>query len=355
MWPKNHFSVNPLRFKMRFNKKRRQDMRISRAPSSLNRRGFLSGMVAAACGAPAWAQAPAWPTRPVQLIVAAPPGGPSDAFARMLAEDMARTLGQPMVIDNRPGAGGVVAVEALMRAVPDGHTVLMSSIGNTTAPGLLPRVGYDFVNDLVHVTQLMAGSNVLVAHPSTGFKTLADMLKAAKARPGQLTYASAGNGSSGHLAIELLKQRAGVSILHIPYRGGAPALNDLLGGQVDLLVINQDAVIPHAKAGRLVPLAITSPTRIKLFPDLHTMAESGFPGFEATAWAGLTVPRGTPAHVVDRLRAAALSALQGAVGSKQDAVGAMVVGSSPAQFTEFVRRETEKWTKVIRNAGIKSD
>lgn len=321
----------------------------------LNRRDWLLGAAASVCGASARAQAPGWPTRPVQLIVAAPAGGPSDALARMLAEDMARSLGQPMVIDNRPGAGGVLGVEALMRSAPDGHTVLMSGIANTTAPALLPKVGHDFVRDFVHVTQLVAGSNVLVAHPSTGFKTLADVLTAAKAKPGKLTYASSGNGSSGHLAIELLKQRAGVSLLHIPYRGGAPALNDLLGGQVDLLVINQDAVIPYAKAGRLVPLAITSPARIKLFPDLPTMAESGVPGFEATAWAGLTVPRGTPTQAVERLHTAAKSALGGAVGAKQEDIGAVVVGSSPAQFGEFVRKETEKWAQVIKTAGIKPD
>jgi tripartite-type tricarboxylate transporter receptor subunit TctC len=273
----------------------------------------------------------------------------------MLVEDMARTLEQPIVIENRPGAGGVVAAEALMRAAPDGHTLMMSGMGNVTAPGLIAKLPYDFTRDFVHITQMLAGYNVVVAHPSKGMKTLADMLAAAKAKPGRLTYASSGNGTSGHLAFELLKQRSGVSILHTPYRGGAPAMNDLLGGQVDLLVINQDAIIPHLKTGRLVPLAITSPARVKVFPDLPTVAESGFPGFEATAWAGLAAPKGTPSAVVERVYQAALKAMQGQVGPKQEAIGAAVVGTNPTQFTDFVRRETDKWTQVIRTAGIRPD
>ncbi|MEY2683222.1 MAG: hypothetical protein RJA09_366 [Pseudomonadota bacterium] len=319
------------------------------------RRGFLAAGMAGALAPAVRAQTSGWPSRPLTLIVAAPAGGPSDALARMLVEDMARTLEQPIVIENRPGAAGVVAAEALMRAMPDGHTLMMSGMGNVTAPGLIAKLPYDFTRDFVHITQMLAGYNVVVAHPSKGFKTLADMVAAAKAKPGRLTYASSGNGTSGHLAFELLKQRAGVSILHIPYRGGAPAMNDLLGGQVDLLVINQDAIIPHAKTGRLVPLAITSPTRVKVFPDLPTVAESGFPGFEATAWAGLAAPKGTPAAVVERVYQAALKAMQGQVGPKQEAIGAAVVGSNPTQFTDFVRRETDKWTQVIRTAGIRPD
>ena len=325
------------------------------ARPALRRRDLLLGSLLGTLAPLAGAQAAPWPTRPVQLIVAAPAGGPSDALARMLAEDLSRQLGQPVVVDNRPGAGGVLAAEALLRAAPDGHTVMLSWIGNATAPALAPRINFDINRDFIHVTQLMAGSNVLVVNPATGLRSLEDLLRAARAKPGRLTYASAGNGSSGHLAMELLKQRAGVSLLHIPYRGGAPALNDLLGGQVDLMFINQDAVIPHLKTGRLVPLAITSATRNPLFPDLPTVAESGFPGFEATAWAGLSVPRGTPPAVVERLHAAAVKAVNGPMRARQEAMGAVVVGSSPAQFQDFVRAETDKWTRVIRAAGIKPD
>ena len=328
---------------------------IPARPGMLHRRDLIMASVLGALAPLAGAQSAAWPSRPVQLIVAAPAGGPSDALARMLAEDLSRQLGQPVVIDNRPGAGGMLAAEALLRAAPDGHTVMLSWIGNATAPALAPKIGFDINRDFIHVTQVVAGSNVLVAHPSTGLRSLQDLLRAARAKPGRLTYASAGNGSSGHLAMELLKQRAGVSLLHIPYRGGAPALSDLLGGQVDLMFINQDAVIPHLKTGRLVPLAITSATRNPLFPDLPTVAESGFPGFEATAWAGLSVPRGTPPAVVERLHAAAVKAVNGPMRARQEAMGAVVVGSSPAQFQDFVRAETDKWTRVIRAAGIKPD
>jgi len=295
------------------------------------------------------------PSRPIQLVVAAPAGGPSDAVARMAAEEMGRLLGQPVVIDNKPGAGGTIAAEAVARAPADGHTLMMSWIGNATSQALIPKQSFDINRDFVHITQMVAGSNVLVVSPSTGFKTLKDLVAYAKANPGKLTYASAGNGSSGHLAMELLKQRAGISMLHIPYRGGAPALNDLLGGQVQLMFINQDAVIPHMKAGRLVALAITSPQRVGVFPDLPTVAESGFPAFEATAWAGLSAPRGTPPAVVERIHAAAVKALQGPMKAKQEALGALVIGSSPEQFSAFVRNETEKWTRVIKTAGIRPD
>lgn len=325
------------------------------APDSqgLSRRKVLLG--AASLGLAAGAQAQInYPNRPVQLIVAAPPGGPSDVLARQLADGLSKELGQPVVIDNRPGAGGTLAAEVALRAAPDGHTLMMSWIGNATAPALLPKVGFDITRDFVHITQMVAGANILVVHPSTGFRTLGELLAHARKHPGRLSYASSGNGSSGHLAMELLKQRAGVSMLHIPYKGGAPAMNDLLGGQVDLMFINQDAVIPHQQSGRLVPLAITSAQRNAMFPNLPTVAES-FAGFEATAWAGVSAPKGTPAAIVERLHAATVKALNGPMRAKQEATGAQIFGSTPAQYTQFVREETAKWTQVIRTANIKAD
>lgn len=297
----------------------------------------------------------AFPSRPILLVVAGPAGGPPDLLARMLAEDMARALGQPIIIDNKPGASGLVAAEAVARAAPDGHTLMLSWIGNASSQSLMPKASVDINRDFTHIVQLASGSNVLVVHPRTGFKTLDDLLRFAKSRPGKLSYASAGNGSSGHLAMEMLKQRARISVVHVPYRGGMPALNDLLGGQVDLMFINQDAVIGYARAGQLVPLAITSSSRNPLFPNVPTVAESGFPGFEMTAWAGLSAPRGTPLAVVDRIRAAALAALFGPAKAKQEAQGAQVVGSTPQQYTAFIRAETDKWAQVIKAAGIKPD
>ena len=322
--------------------------------AALQRRTLLLG--AASTLAPAaWSQTPAYPGRPVQLIVAAPPGGSSDVLARQLADGLAKELGQPVVIDNRPGAGGTLAAEAALRAAPDGHTLMMSWIGNATAPALLPKVGFDINRDFVHISQMVAGANILVVNPATGFRTLGELLQHARKNPGRLSYASSGNGSSGHLAMELLKQRAGVSMLHIPYKGGAPAMNDLLGGQVDLMFINQDAVIPHQQSGRLIPLAITSAQRNPMFPNLPTVAESGFAGFEATAWAGVSAPRETPAAIVERLHAATVKALNGPMRAKQEATGAQIFGSTPTQYTQFVREETAKWTQVIRTANIKAD
>jgi tripartite-type tricarboxylate transporter receptor subunit TctC len=325
-------------------------------PSLHRRAALISGIAFAAV--PVFrvrAQPAAWPVKPVQLVVAAPAGGPSDGLARMLAEEMAKLLGQPMLIDNRPGAGGAMAAELVSRASPDGHTLMLSSIGNATGQTLLPKLNFDINRDFVHITQIAAGSNVLVGNPSTGIETLKDLVARAKSQPGKLTYASSGNGSSGHLAMEILKQRAGVSILHIPYRGGGPAMNDLLGGQVDMMFINQDAVIPYLRGSRVVPLAITSSARNPLFPSVPTVAESGYPGFEATAWAGLSAPRGTPQLVIDRIHAVAGLAIHGPFKAKQEALGVQLVGSAPAEFSAFVRQETQKWERVIRVAGIRPD
>lgn len=301
------------------------------------------------------AQADTWPAKPVTLVVAAPPGGPSDNFGRQLAEDLQKLLGQPVIIDNRPGAGGQLAAEYVARAAPDGYTLLMSFAGNATAQTLIPRPGLDFNRDFTHVTQMMSGANVLVANPSTGLKTFKDFIAYAKANPGRLSYASSGNGTSGHLAMELLKQRAGLSLVHIPYRGGAPALNDLLAGQTQVMFLNTDAVLPHIRTGRLVGLATSSPQRSPLLPELPTVAESGYAGFEATAWGGLSGPKGMPPAVVDKLHSAVLKVLNGPFRQKQEAVGGTLIGSSPTEFSAYFRSEIERWNKVITAAGIKAD
>jgi tripartite-type tricarboxylate transporter receptor subunit TctC len=297
----------------------------------------------------------AYPARPIQFVVAAPAGGPSDFVGRQVGDELAKILGQPVVILNKPGSGGVLAAEPVARAAPDGYTLMMSWIGNATGQALLPNLSYDINRDFTHVTQILAGANVLAVHPSTGFKTLQDLVRHAKANPGKLSYASAGNGSSGHLAMEMLKQRAGISMLHIPYRGGGPALVDLMGGQVQLMFNNQDAIMPVAASGKVVPLAISSATRNAQMPNVPSVAESGYPGFEATAWAGISGPKGLPPAIVDALHAAVAKALQGPMRARLEATGAQIVGSSPAQFTAFVQRETDNWTQVIKQAGIRPD
>lgn len=322
----------------------------------LRRRDFIAGATLGLISAPTWAQADApWPSKPIQLVVAAPPGGPSDNFGRQLADELVKLLGQPIVIDNRPGAGGQLAAEYVARAAPDGHVLMMSFAGNATAQTLIPRAGLDFTRDFTHVTQMMSGANVLVAHPSTGLKTFKDFVAYVKANPGKLSYASSGNGTSGHLAMELLKQRAQLAIVHIPYRGGAPALNDLMAGQTQVMFLNTDAVLQHVRSGRLAGLAISSPQRSPLLPDLPTVAEQGFPGYEATAWGGLSGPRGLPAAVVERLHGAVMKVLAGPFRARQEALGATILGTTPAEFTAFFKQEVDKWARVIQGAGIKAD
>lgn len=301
------------------------------------------------------AQGDPWPTKPVTLVVAAPPGGSSDSFGRQLAEDLQKLLDQPVIVDNRPGAGGQLAAEYVARAAPDGYTLLMTFAGNATAQTLIPRSGLDFNRDFTHVSLMMSGANVLVANPSTRLTSFKQFIAYVKANPGRLSYASSGNGTSGHLAMELLKQRAGLSLVHIPYRGGAPALNDLLAGQTQVMFLNTDAVLPHIRTGRLTALAISSPQRSPLLPDLPTVAEGGYPGFEATAWGGVSGPKGLPSAVVDKLHAAIIKVLSGPFRQKQEAVGGTLIGSSPGEFAAHFRAEIERWNKVITTAGIKAD
>jgi tripartite-type tricarboxylate transporter receptor subunit TctC len=316
--------------------------------------------IAAACGmamsgASVLARPGRYPWHPIKLVVAAPAGGPPDALARSIAEAMSKVLGQPIVIDNKPGGAGLIAAQETARAAPDGHTLMLSWIGNASSQALIARRGLDINRDFVHITQIASDANVLIAHPSTGFKTLADFLEYAKTHPDKLTYASSGNGSAGHLAMEMLKERSGSSLRHIPYRGSTPALIDLAAGRVDVMFINQDAVIPGAFSGALVLLAITSAQRNPLFPDVPTVAESGFPGYEATTWAGLSAPAGTPASVVETIHAAALEALKGPIRLRQQTQGTQIVASTPAQYQAFMRKETQKWAGVIKRAGIAID
>jgi tripartite-type tricarboxylate transporter receptor subunit TctC len=325
-----------------------------RTPEGRRQWLLAAAALAAIATLPARAQG-SWPSKPVTLVVAAPPGGPSDNFARQLAEDLAKLLGQAIVIDNRPGAAGQLAAEHVARSAPDGHTLLMSFAGNATAQTLVPRANLDFIRDFTHVTQMMAGANVLVTHPSTQLRTVSDLIRFAKSNPGKLSYASAGNGTSGHLAMELLKQRAGISLVHIPYRGGAQALNDTLAGQTQVMFLNTDAVMAHIRTGKLNGLAISSPKRSPLLPDLPTVAESGFQGYEATAWGGLSGPKGLSPAVVERLHSAVVQVLNGPFRARQEALGGTILGTSPTEFTAFFRSEIDRWAQVITAAGIKAD
>ena len=323
----------------------------------IDRRQVLAAL--AALGAttaigPAHAQS-AFPSKPIHLYIASTAGGPQDVMGRMLGDELAKTLGQPMVIENKPGAGGAVAAEPVMRAAPDGHTLLMTAIPYAIAPALIPKLSYDMNRDFAHVAQIIAGPNILVAHPSTGFRTLKDLLDAAGRAPGRIIYASAGNGTSGHLAMELLKQRARVSMLHIPYRGGAPAVNDLLAGHAQVMIINPDIVLPHVQAGKLIALATTGRTRSPVYPNVPTVIEQGIKDFESSAWGGISAPRGTPPEIVDKLNAAIVRAVQGPLRARIEALGYQIATSTAAEYSALFKRETENWARVVQTAGIKAD
>ncbi|MBP6854118.1 MAG: tripartite tricarboxylate transporter substrate binding protein [Rhodoferax sp.] len=321
----------------------------------ISRRTAVAALLALTLPGLARAQAAAYPSKPIHLYIASTAGGPQDVMGRMLGDELTKALGQPVVIENKPGAGGAVAAEPVMRAAPDGHTLLMTAIPYAIAPALISKLPYDMNRDFAHVAQMITGASVLVAHPSTGFRTLKDLLDAAGKNPGRIVYASAGNGTSGHLAMELLKQRAKVSMLHIPYRGGAPAVNDLLAGHAQVMIINPDIVLPHVQAGKLVALASTGRVRSPVYPGIPTVIEQGVADFESSAWGGISAPRGTPPEIVDKLNAAIVRAVQGPLRPRLEAMGYQVAASTPAEFTALFKRETENWARVVQNAGIKAD
>ena len=321
----------------------------------ISRRTAVAALLALTLPGLARAQAAAYPSKPIHLYIASTAGGPQDVMGRMLGDELTKALGQPVVIENKPGAGGAVAAEPVMRAAPDGHTLLMTAIPYAIAPALISKLPYDMNRDFAHVAQMITGASVLVAHPSTGFRTLKDLLDAAGKNPGRIVYASAGNGTSGHLAMELLKQRAKVSMLHIPYRGGAPAVNDLLAGHAQVMIINPDIVLPHVQAGKLVALASTGRVRSPVYPGIPTVIEQGVADFESSAWGGISAPRGTPPEIVDKLNAAIVRAVQGPLRPRLEAMGYQVAASTPAEFTALFKREIENWARVVQNAGIKAD
>ena len=327
-----------------------------------------TSLLAAATLAPwvASAQDP-WPSKPVKIISPFPAGGTSDVMARLVADALSKELGQQFVVDNVGGAGGTIGTLRAAKTTPDGYTLIQTGVGqNAVAHGLNPNVGYDSMKDFVHVAQVHSGPNVLVVHPSTPFKTFAELVTYVRANPGKLNYGFT-HAASGHMAMELLKLEAskcppgvkscnGFFMVGIPYRGGGPMMQDLLGGQIPLMFINQDVALPHVKAGKLRALAVTSLQRNPLYPDLPTIAESGFPGFQALSWSGLSAIRGTPQPIVDKLEAT-MKKVMGSAEMKQrlESVGFVVPAQGAAVYTQFVKAELDLWTRVIKTAGIKPE
>ncbi len=290
-------------------------------------------------------------------IVVPFPGGVADSLARLLSPKMSAALGQPVVVENRPGASGSIAAQEVIRAPADGHTLFLGHIGtHAINPHLFTKLSYDPEKDFAPVSLLISVPNLLVVHPSVPAANVRELVAYAKAKPGALSYASPGSGSSGHLAAELFKSLAGVDIVHVPYKGAAPALQDLMGGQVQVLFDTLAQALPQAKVGKVRALAVTTLRRQPVAPDIPTMDEQGFTGWQTGPWFGFFLRAGTPEVLVNRLNGEAVNALQASdVRDRLVALGVDMIGSSPAQFAAFIRTERERWGKVVREAGIRAE
>ena len=305
--------------------------------------------------APAQAQG-TWPDKPLKLVVPYPAGGNADNTARLLATQLGHRLGQQVVVDNRPGGSGTIGAAAVAKAPADGYTLLLDATAFTVNPSLFPKLPFDAAKDFAPISLVLQVPLLMVVPANSPFQSVADLAKAARARPGHLTYASAGNGGAQHLAGELFKQGQKVAITHIPYRGGAPALTDLIGGQVDMMFSATTASGPFVKSGKLRALAISSPRRVEGWESVPTVAESGVPGFQVSEWNGLFAPAGTPRPVLERLEAEARAIVASPEMKKRFAeLGVQGVGSSAQEFSSFLKAETTKWAEVIRTSGIRMD
>jgi tripartite-type tricarboxylate transporter receptor subunit TctC len=297
-----------------------------------------------------------FPAKPIRVVVPFPPGGGTDVVARTVTPRMAELLGQPFVVDNRAGAGGNLGTEIVAKSPSDGYTLLVASASTAINTTLVKGLSWDFVRDFSPVVLMVVNQHLLTAHPSVPASNAKELIALARAKPGQVTYASYGNGSSAHLTAEHFKMTAGVDLLHVPYKGAAPAVNDLLGGQVSVIFADVAAVLPHLKSGRLKALGLASARRFEGLPEVPTISESGLPGFEAGGFLGLVAPAGTPAPVIAALNAAALKSLQmPEVRERLLALASPPAGGTPEQFGRHIVAEIDKWARVIRAGNIKAD
>ena len=304
--------------------------------------------------APVLAAQPAYPERPVRMIVAVPPGGPADTLARLVAPKLTEALGQTVVIDNRPGANGIIAYETTARATPDGYTFTAVAAGVVINPSLYRNVPYDLLRDFAPITLGITVPNILVVHPSVAASSVKELIGLAKAKPGTVTFASAGNGTSGHLALELFRMTGGIDVIHVPYKGGGPALAEVLAGQVQALFSIALAAMPQIKAGKLRALAITSAKRSAVAPELPTVAEAGFGGYEVIGWFGWLAPAATPRAIVARLHGELVRALKAPdVRERLLSQSTEPVGNTSQEFAAFMRSEHAKWAKIIKAANEK--
>jgi tripartite-type tricarboxylate transporter receptor subunit TctC len=326
-------------------------------PHTIRRRTVLAAVAAAV---PSFARAQAYPAKPIRLIVPFTPGGSSDILGRAVGQEIAKTLGQPVVIDNVPGAGGSIGAERGAKAAADGYTLFMGHIGTLAVnPSLYPKLPYDPVKDFAPVALVARVPNVLVVHPSVQAKTLAELVELARKEPGRIAYGSGGNGSAAHTTMEYLKLVTKSSFLHIPYRGTAPSVTDLLAGQVQVLFTGIPALLPHIKAGKMRALAVSSPQRLKTLPDVPTVAESGVAGtkgFEADQWYGLVAPAGTPPEIVRLLNTHVNKALASPeVATRLAGEGAEPMPDTPQAYGNLIAAEIKRWAPVIKAGGIKAE
>jgi len=303
------------------------------------------------------AQAADYPVRPVTLAVAFTPGGPSDVLSRIVGKKLEQLLGQPFIIENRPGAGGNVAAEQVARAPADGHTLLMgnNSILATNA-ALYKKINFDPEADFAPISLIGSQANILVVNPQLPVRTMAELIAHAKANPGKVNYASSGHGAAAHLAAELFKAEAKIDIVHVPYKGAAPALQDVIAGHVQMMFATAASVVPHIQSGQVRALAVTTLKRTAVFPELATVDELGLKGFDATTWHGLVAPSRTPKDVVATLHRATVAALaDAAVRKSLGDLGVDIVGNTPEQFTAYIKAEIPKWTAIVKASGATLD
>jgi tripartite-type tricarboxylate transporter receptor subunit TctC len=306
---------------------------------------------------PAWAQAGGYPNKPIRLIVPFATGGIADTFARAISQRLNEVWGQPVVVENRTGAGGNIGADLVAKAAPDGYTILMTNIGtHAVNVHLFKSMPFDPVKDFVPIAHVLDAEGLLVVHPDVKANNVSELIALARAQPGKLSYASGGMGTTSHLAGELFKSMAKVEITHVPYKGNVPAIMDVLGGQVQMAFATMPTVLPHVRAGKLRSLAVIGGTRAAALPDVPTVSESGLPGFEVSNWIGLFAPAGTPMDIVNRIHGEVQKLMRTPeMGKRLETEGAKFFPMSQAQFAEFQRNELARWGKIIREAGIKAD
>jgi len=323
----------------------------------MNAQRWMSTLVvAAALVAPGEAPAQGCPTKSIRLVAPSTPGDAPDVIARLVAERLSAALGQQVVVENRPGAGGVVGSEIVAKSAPDGYTLIMGNAGSHGInAAVYSKLPYDILKDFAPVSQIAVAPNIFVVNPGLPVTTIPEFIAYAKARPGQLSYASGGNGSSSHMSMELLKSMAGIDVVHVPYKGSTPALTDVISGQDAVMSVNMPPAVPHVKSGRLRALAVTTRSRTPSMPDLPTVAES-LPGYETVAWFGVLAPAGTPKDVVNRLSMEiAKIARSPDMRERLEGMGAEPVGGTPEEFGAVMARDIAKWTALAKSVGIKID